>query len=156
MKRLTSLWLLTAALICTLVSACSKDDPGTEPPGDVTDGAYVGTLKVNQNDGTFYTQENVSIEVTLGETSLDIKMIQVSFSERMPIKLDMTIPGIATAETQSGFSLSGNDIIPLAMGGQFEQYIITDMTGSITSETVSFDLMCGPYPLTFSGAVQNE
>lgn len=156
MKRLTSLWLFTAALVCTLFSACSKDDPGTEPPGYVMDGAYVGTLKVNQNDGTFYIQENVSIEVTLGETSLDIKMIQVSFSERMPIKLDMTIPGIATTETQSGFSLSGNDIIPLAMGGQFEQYKITGMTGSITPEIVSFSLMCGPYPLTFSGIAKNE
>lgn len=126
--------------------SCSKDNSGTEKTG-TGNSAYIGTLTVDQNDNTFYIQNNVSVNLTQNGDVAEIKMWQVSFSERMPIKLDMTIPGVCAEEITGGDSLSGDGIIPLAMGGQFPQYIITDMTGTVTGTSLSFTMTCGSYPL---------
>jgi hypothetical protein len=37
------------------------------------------------------------------------------------------------------------------MGGEFPNYTITDLAGEVTTQSISFELMCGEYPLSFSG-----
>ena len=150
--------ILAMMAIAVLAGACDKDEP-TDPPVEpvtVTDGTYVGTLTVDQNDGTVYTQENVSIEFETEEGIATIKMVQVSFSSRMPLKLDMTIPDITAAEAAEGLSLSGDVIVPLAMGGPFPAYTITGLTGEATPQAISLEMMCGDYPLTFTGKIVEE
>ncbi|MDR0506323.1 MAG: hypothetical protein LBH32_05860 [Dysgonamonadaceae bacterium] len=146
---------LLIAIMALLITACNKDEPKDESIV-VSEGTYVGKLTVDQNDGTFYTQENVSV-VFLPETKgkAEIKMLQVSFSAKMPLKLDMTIPNITTSEISEGLSLSGDSIVPLAMGGEFPQYTITKMTGKVQPQTLSIALKCGVFPLTFSGIKNN-
>ena len=124
---------------------------------DVEIGTHIGILTVDQNDGTFYTQENVSIVFESEESVAKIKMLGVTFSSRMPLKLDMTIPNIMSSPTLSQtFSLSGDNIIPLAMGGEYPIYTITSLTGEVTQQTIFFEMMCGTYPLAFSGVKVGE
>jgi hypothetical protein len=149
MKNYFFLPLIIPALLTT---ACAKDAPADEPATVVAAGAYTGTLSVDQNDGTFYAQENVHVVFTpKTEGEAEIKMFQASFSPKMPLKLDMTVPGVVAVETPEGLSLSGDNIVPLAMGGEFPQYTITGITGKATPGTLSFEMKCGAYPLAFSG-----
>jgi len=143
------------AIIAISMSACEEKEPeGNEI--SIEDGTYIGTLTVDQNDGTSHTQENVSVVFELQEGGAVMKMLQVSFSPRMPLKLDMTIPNITAASTPEGLVLSGDNIIPLAMGGEFPAYTITGLTGEVTPQTILLEMMCGTYPLAFSGVIVSE
>jgi hypothetical protein len=144
--------ILVLAAITVFITACSNDE-NSEDTVIVDNGAYIGTLVVDQNDGTSYTQENVSVVVSI-DTDTDyaeIRMMEVSFAEGMPIKVNMTIPNVSIAKIPNGLSLNGNNIIPLALGGKFSKYIITDLTGKVTTQSISLELMCGEFPLSFSG-----
>lgn len=144
------------------LAACKPTTPGKPDDGDIVieDNDYTGTLVVDQNDGTYYTQQEVNVRITFdtddngGILAAEIKMFQVSFAEKMPMKLDMTIPGVTASATNDGITLSGDNIIPLAMGGEFPAYTITGITGEVTANAVSFGFKCGQYPLTFTGAVK--
>ena len=48
--------------------------------------------------------------------------------------------------------ISGNEIIPYAMGGPFEKYKITNLTGAMTDKTLRFEMVCGEYPTKYSGS----
>jgi hypothetical protein len=151
MKQVKILWI---AAITVFITACSNDE-NNEEVVIIDDGAYIGTLVVDQNDGTRYTQENVSVVVSIDKDTdtdyAEILMKQVSFSDRMPVKLDMTIPTIAVTPISGGLSLNGNHIIPLSAGGPFPRYTITDLTGEVKTQSIAFEMMCGEYPLRFSG-----
>ena len=152
MKQLKFLLIITIAV---LTGACEEKEPANDPV-TVEGGTYVGTLTVDQNDGIFYTQDNVSITLEVEENSATIKMQQVSFASGMPVKLDMTIPSITVIVVPEGLLLNGDGIVPLAMGGEFPAYTIKGMTGEVTPETIYLNMMCGVYPLTFSGTIVGE
>ena len=145
---------MTALLAAGLTfAACDKDEnetPEQQPVLEKT--SYVGTLMVDQNNSTTYVQDSVTIDCTPSEDKgLVITFNQVSFSERMPVKLDMDIPNVEYSEADGKITLSGNNIVPLAMGGEFAKYTITNLTGNIAEGTISLSMKCGDYPLTFSG-----
>lgn len=143
-----------AALVAT---ACTKSDEGTGGKEPVVDnGTYVGTVTVDQNDGTVYTQENVTMTFEQKSGTAQIKMSQVGFSQQMPVKLDMTIPGITATETTDGLTISGDNIVPQAMGGDFPKYTIKNMTGKVTADAISFDMVCGGFPFSFKGRLSNK
>jgi hypothetical protein len=71
----------------------------------------------------------------------------------MPVKLDMTIQNVAYTSTSEKISITGNNIIPIAMGGEFPAYKITNLTGEINNGTITMSMMCGSYPLTYSGSL---
>ena len=152
MKQLKFLLIITIAV---LTGACEEKEPANDPV-TVEGGTYIGTLTVDQNDGIFYTQDNVSITLEVEENSATIKMQQVSFASGMPVKLDMTIPSITAIAVPEGLLLNGDGIVPLAMGGEFPAYTIKGMTGEVTPETIYLNMMCGVYPLTFSGTIVGE
>jgi len=144
--------VLLAALVVAAFVSCEKDEDQKEAVVEVVSETYVGSLSVNQNDGTFFTLDSVSVEVnpTDGDSTLNMIMRGVKFSSRMPVSLDMTVNGIAYTSTTTNVSLSGNNIIPIAMGGEFPDYTITNYVGTITDGVLSFSMVCGKYPLTFT------
>lgn len=154
MKHLKFLFL---AVLAIAFIACDKDkDPKKEDKTlDVTEGTYVGVVSIDQNDGTFYTQDSIKVEVLkTDDNTITLTMRKVKFAERMPMTLDMTIAGVITESTASEILMSGENIIPTAMGGKFPEYTITALDGKLTSESISFSMMCGVYPLTYSGVSQ--
>ena len=50
-------------------------------------------------------------------------------------------------------SFTGTDIIPYAMGGPFEAYIVTNLSGTIQDGTMSLSMTCGSNPITYSGTI---
>ena len=139
---------LAAALIAV---SCSKKEPETPQDGDISSDvvSYIGTVSVDQNDGTVFTKDNVEVQIVAvgGNTVVDMRMLNVNFSAAMPIELDMTVPGIS----RKGKSISGDNIVPIAMGGSFPRYTITALTGTVENQAISFSMMCGDYPLSYSG-----
>ncbi len=101
--------------------------------------------------------EDTGVELTVGtdETSGDLKMLQVSFAKGMPV-MDITVPGVALAETVDGYSITGDGIVPTTvMGGNtvpVATYTITELVGSASARDLTFVMMCGKFPLSFSGS----
>lgn len=105
--------------------------------------------------------EDAQIELIEGaeENTVDLKMLQVSFATGMPA-MDITVPGVTLTATLAGYTLSGEGIVPTTvMGGNtvpVAMYTITGLTGGVSVENISFVLMCGPYPLNYSGSRSDD
>ncbi len=142
-------------LILSLVSlafvACENGDNNTLPSKPEKGECYTGTMTVDQNDGTTFTQEEVQVDYEILDGKLNFVMYKVKFAENMPIKLDMVVEGVDCIGAVGHYVLAGNGIVPYAMGGPFEKYTITDLTGLITNDTMTLSFMCGEYPVTYSG-----
>jgi hypothetical protein len=79
-------------------------------------------------------------------------MYKVKFASGMPIKLDMVVEGVDYESYNTDcYTISGDGIVPYAMGGPFEKFTITNLIGAITNKTFSMSFMCGEYPVTYEG-----
>lgn len=134
-----------------LFASCENGEHNTLPTKPEDTECYVGTLTVDQNDGTTYTQEDVKIDYEIIDGKLNFVMYKVKFAENMPIKLDMVVEGIDCLGVVGNYVLAGNGIVPYAMGGKFEKYTITELVGAITNKTMSLSFKCGEYPVTYEG-----
>ena len=148
---MNKLRLLLLALMSLAFVACENGENNALPPKPVDGEYYTGTLTVDQNDGTVYTQENVKIDYEILDSKLNFVMYKVKFADNMPIKLDMVVEGVDCIGAVGHYILAGDNIIPYAMGGPFEKYTITNLAGLITNETMTLSFTCGDYPVTFSG-----
>lgn len=143
-------FLLTAA--AALMTACSKND--NDNTFDSTRSMYVGVLDVDQSDSTTYTQDSVRLDfVKTGANTADIYLYQVSFSPRMPMKIDMKIASASYSINATDTLFSGNDIIPTSDGTEFSRYIVTNLNGTITNNTLTLSMRCGTNPVRFSGSI---
>ena len=146
-----TLRFLLLSLLSLAFVACENGENNALPPKPVDGEYYTGTLTVDQNDGTVYTQENVQIDYEILDGKLNFVMYKVKFANGMPIKLDMVVEGVDCIGAAGHYVLTGDNIIPYAMGGPFEQFTITKLTGLITDDTMTLSFMCGEYPVTYSG-----
>lgn len=143
-------------MISLTAIACDKDDePEKELPTPTpVQNSYLGTVTVDQNDGTVFKQQNVEVKYDIADiagSKLDIYMYKVKFAEGMPINLDMTIPAVDFTVSGERIDISGDGIVPLAMGGEFPRYTITDLSGTIENGTMSLSMTCGVFPLSYVG-----
>jgi hypothetical protein len=76
----------------------------------------------------------------------------VSFSAKMPVKIDMEIPNVEYQNEDGKITLSGNNIVPFAMGGEFPKYTVTNLSGTVNNGTLSVSMNCGESPTTFVGS----
>jgi hypothetical protein len=139
------------AFMAVLLVACDEDGKVVVTE-EVPSGDYVGQLSVDQNDGTFYDKDNVSVAFTVldNEKEVQLLMKQVKFAQGMP-EMDVTIDSIPAAPALNLWALAGNNIVPKAMGGPVPKYTITDLIGTVTNDSLSVRMKCGAYPLTFKG-----
>ena len=149
MRQLKYLFII--ALAALTFTSCENGDNNTLPPNPVEGEYYVGTLTVDQNDGTFYTQENVKVDYQIIDNKLNFVMYKVKFSNGMPLKLDMVVEGVDCIGTLGYYTLAGNGIVPYAMGGPFEKFTITELIGLITNHTMNLSFKCGEYPVVYEG-----
>lgn len=143
--------ILGIVFSAVLFASCENGDNNTLPPNPVEGECYVGTLKVDQNDGTFYTQEDVEVDYQIIDGKLNFVMYKVKFADGMPLKLDMVVEGVDCIGALGNYTLAGNGIVPYAMGGPFEKFTITELFGLITNHTMSLSFNCGEYPVTYEG-----
>lgn len=134
-----------------IVVACENGHNNDLPNNPEAHRCYKGKMSVDQNDGTFFTQENVEVDYEIKDGKLNFVMYKVKFANGMPIKLDMVVEGADYVENANTYTISGNGIVPYAMGGPFEKYTITELEGTITDTTFTMEFMCGEYPVTYVG-----
>ena len=111
--KLLNAFLIAAAL--TVAAACSKNEPVKiiETP---TETVYSGTMTVVA-DGKDNVSENVNVNVSLQDDgAATIIFNKVKFVPQMPVSLDVTVPGVKCECRENEIILSGNDIVPTAMG----------------------------------------
>ena len=134
-----------------LTTACENGNNNDLPNNPDESKCYKGTMTVDQNDGTLYTQEDVEVDYEIKGDKLNFVMYKVKFANGMPIKLDMVVEGVNYTEVNGTYIITGDGIVPYAMGGPFEKYTITNLTGVITDTEFTLDFMCGEYPVTYEG-----
>lgn len=150
-KSILFMFALTAILV-----SCDKSEKENEESVTVLESTdYTGTLKVNASSGAFDTDSvKVSFNVTEKADSASITLFQVKFSPRMPVSLDVTVPGITVTPTEKGAILICDSIVPLAMGGEFPNYTVKGFEGEIINDELTFSLNFGSTPTSYQGKAQ--
>ena len=149
MKRVSLLFSLLAMVV--MFASCENGEHNNLPNNPVEKECYIGTMTVDQNDGTFYTQEDVKVDYEIYDGKLNFVMYKVKFASGMPIKLDMVVEGVDRLGAVGNYDLAGNNIVPYAMGGPFEKFTITNLTGEISDNAMSLSFICGEYPVVYNG-----
>lgn len=142
MKRI--LPALFAAALSLAPVACGTDEPEVVLPE--TTGELTGSFSIVNSDGTTFAMDNIRSDYEILDGTVDITLYEISFSPRMPMTLDMTIPGVKISQVSGGYSLSADSIVPLALGRPFEQYMVTDLTGTLTTTGLSLKMDIGGCP----------
>jgi hypothetical protein len=142
--------LKTAAIACMVLigASCKHDNPDPVP----VKADFSGTVTVTYR-GTDYDTENIKVNFTPsadGKTA-DILIYAIKFVPQMPVTLDITVPGVSVTPSGKDFLLSGENLIPLALGGQYPNYTVTGLSGKISGDQISFSLMFGDYPTSYKG-----
>ena len=115
---------------------------------------FVGNVVVDQNDGTTFTKESVEAAYALNDDgTMTIFMKKVKFASLMPA-INMEIPRVVISGDESNMTLSGDNIVPIAMGGEFKKFTITDLEGHVTQDVFNMSFTCGEYPVTYSGNIE--
>lgn len=143
-------FLFAAVLV---VAACSKNEPVKiiETP---TETVYSGTMTVVAG-GKDNVSENVKVNVSFQKDgTATIIFNKVKFVPQMPVSLDVTVPGVKCECRENEIILSGNDIVPLAMGMPYEKYKVTSLTGKIISGKLTISLNFGAFATSYDGDAQ--
>lgn len=146
--KLKNLIIFASAL--TLM-ACNRAPQPLVPE----DSNYLGTVTVIYQEAPF---DNENIEVNFipsedGKTA-DIVINKIKFVPQMPVTIDVTIPKINVTSTPEQINLECAQVIPLAMGGEYPRYTVTDLKGIIKGNEISFSLNFGSYPTSYKGTLK--
>ena len=140
------------AIAAVLVSCDKTNEENPESTKTLKSTDYSGTLTVNASSGTFDTDDvKVSFTATEKADSASITLYQVKFSSRMPLTIDVTVPGITVKQTEKGAILTCDSIVPFAMGGEFPNYTVTEFEGEIINDEITFSLNFGSTPTSYCG-----
>ena len=100
-----------------------------------------------------FTKEDVRTEVVLvSDNLLDIYMFDVKFATLMPVTIDMVISGVAYTRTADEIHFSGDGIVPTAGNKPYDKYIVTDLVGRITADSICLSNNYGDTPSMYAGA----
>lgn len=141
------------AAVSVVAAACSKNEPVKiiETPAETV---YSGTLTVVAA-GKDNVSENVKVNVSFQEDgTVTIIFNKVKFVPQMPVSLDVTVPGVKCEIRENEIILSGNDIVPLAMGMPYERYKVTSLTGKIIAGKLTISLNFGGFATSYAGDAQ--
>lgn len=141
--------LIALAIAILGLASCHKTpQPHELPPQDI----YLGTMSVDYEGGVV---DNPDIQVAFLPSEdgkhADIIIYKIKFVPKMPVRIDVTIPGVALAEEPSGYSFSCDNVVPLALGGEYPKYNVTALSGTLKGADLSFGLNFGAYPTRFNG-----
>lgn len=151
--------LLLVLMLCTLAVACTeeKDDSTnnqttTEQTSSKT---FIGRITVGEGEYSF-SEDSIYIETSKPDGGkINAKLLQVKFAQAMPLRLDMEINGVNCVKENDGtYTLTGNNIVPIAMGGEFPAYTITNLNGTIKDSIFTVSMMCGSYPVDYVGVIK--
>lgn len=141
--------LLILASLAVLLSACHIDseEPAVKPE-DSTYEAF-GLLTIPSSG---FTKENVRTKIVLtNDELLDIYMFDVKFAALMPVTIDMVISDVGYNKSANEIRFYGDGIIPTAGNKPYAKYIITDLEGRITTDSLFISNNYGDTPSIYKG-----
>ena len=150
MKKLFAIF--TAAL---LLAACGSENKGENGKEPLVSGAtdFKGTMVVTfQGEDVSTPDVTISVDYHKSTSTADILFKQVKFVPQMPVKLDITVPGVTVKQNGSTILLSGTGIEPTVAGVPYEQYLVSNLSGNIKSGYLELQLSFGDFPTRFLGA----
>ena len=145
--KLNKLIFAAAAL---LMLGCGKK--GTEDVLVPEKGSYTGTVTVVYQ-GSDFDNENIKVDfipAADGKTA-SIVLNQIRFVPQMPVTIDVTIPDVTLQADEKEIVLSCARVVPLALGGEYPRYTVTDLKGKIVGDEMTFSLKFGDSPTSFRG-----
>ena len=133
--------------------ACNKEEKNETPVAEAGD--YKGVVTVEASSGTF-DNEDIEVNFTPSEDGAvaTITINKIRFVPQMPVTIDVTIPNVGLTSTKDGFQLACDNVIPLAAGGEYPRYTVTNLTGSLKNDELTFSLNFGNTPTSFRGTKQ--
>ena len=126
--------LLLSALCALLLSATAAAQ------------SFVGTLNTNG-----YERKNVTVRIAVQAANKQqavLSMYNAKFSRWMPLTVDFDIYPVTLDENQR---LSANNVIPTYKGEKQEKRIVRQLTGAVTSNSLTFKCLMGDKNVSFSG-----
>lgn len=141
------------ALAAWAVLACNKPEPEKLPVPETAD--FKGTVTVVYKE-TPFDNEDIEVNFTPSEDgkTASVTIYKIRFVPQMPVTIDVTIPNIDLTVTKDAILLSCDEVIPLAMGGEYPRYTVTGLTGTQKDDALEFSLHFGDYPTSFKGTRQ--
>lgn len=142
---------LAAALV---IAACNKKDepenPATVSFAKATYFEASGTNTVPNVEGESrnlpYIKTGVRAEAILRtDSTLDLILYGISFSSKMPLTIDMTIPGASYTRSAGIIRISGDSIAPMMGERPFDRYMVRALKGTITADSLIFSNNYGTY-----------
>ncbi len=141
-----------AAMLFGMVACNNEKTP--EPVIDLdTTTAYNGTVSVIVAGQEISTTNSV-IEIDPSENgkSFNIVFKMIKFVPQMPA-LDITIPAVGYVVADETISFAAESVIPLCLGGEFPQYLVTGLKGTITANSIDLSLKFGEFQTSFRGTI---
>ncbi len=157
--------LMAAAVSCDKIEtddenkkdATEKNDTIQNDPIQKIDTLYFsGVLTANASSGECVTPDTkISVNYTDKADSVSITIFKAKLAQRMPA-MDIIIPGISVNDKGDVAEISSENSIPLAMGSEFPAYTVTEFSGIVLSDSISFSLKFGQTPTSFAGHIQMQ
>ena len=156
--------ILLFVAVALMIAACNKKDEPENPASQTSFAKAtlfeaLGTNTVPNVEGEQhnlpYNLDSVRVEaVIVTDSTLDIRLYGINFSSKMPVTIDMVIPAVSYTRTVEKITISGDSIIPTMGGNPFNRYVIYDLSGTITADSLTFTNTYGTYTgCTYAGKI---
>lgn len=148
MKHLRFLLILIAVAV-----SCGKKD-GPSQPAPIVEDEYLGTVTVLFR-GEYVDTENIKVTFahSQGGKTADLTIYDIRFVPEMPVTITTTIPSVTVEMDGNILRFSGENIVPLALNGEYPQYTVTGLAGTIDDGNIDFRLNFGSIPTSYSGKI---
>lgn len=141
--------ILTLIALVSVLSACHITSKEPEIKDQETAYEAYGVLTIPTSG---FTKENLRTKVILVDDELlDIYMFEVKFATMMPVTIDMVISNVSYTKTGSMIEFYGDSIVPTAGNKPYEKYIVTDLKGSISADSLCLSNNYGETPSVYAG-----
>jgi hypothetical protein len=153
MKKILSLLAMVAVL-----AACNDQNkpqnPEEQKQAEFAKARYFQVTGTNQVPSENYTQDNVTAYVVIGDEYAVISLAGVGFSSRMPVTVDMDIDSVSYTRSADRITLSAQNVMPKMKGAPVSRYLINQLSGYITPDSLVFTNNYGSYQnCVFAGKV---
>ncbi len=148
MKKVLSMLLFVATAI--FATSCDEaEDLIGGILGDDNSVSYTGDCVVSSYGIAIYTQEDATCTLEEDGSTISIEMQEVQFSEDMP---GLTIKISDIPASNGSFSI--DSITPTIAGIPFEDYELTDVSGTYSSSSLTISFECMSLDVAFSGSAE--